>query len=194
MARLPGGRYAQFRSSEVEARGDVAEALTASLDFNTQPCELTYRLLLGSRLDPTQIDEFNHSACVHHSVDKFYDPSYEPPTPAEPEAKEGDEATTQKKDEEEQDPDKVIKNTRPAREEDGLADIEKIKRLYGYKKGGSGIRSAYGENYGLIEAEKDKWYCARGPEVQNGNDPKPKPTAEENKERSQGNWEERVAR
>ncbi|GAA5995172.1 hypothetical protein JCM5350_001858 [Sporobolomyces pararoseus] len=162
-------------------------------DFNTQPCELTYRLLLGSRIDDSsQIDEFNHSACVHHSVDKFYDPSYEPATPAEPEAKEGDETEPNS---EEEDPDKVIKNTRPARAEDGLADIEKIKKLFGYKEGGSGIRSAYGENYGLIEGEEENWYCSRGPEVQNGNDPKPKLKKEEVESRSKGvSWEERVQR
>ncbi|GAA6013380.1 hypothetical protein JCM11491_006372 [Sporobolomyces phaffii] len=162
-------------------------------DFNTQPCELTYRLLLGSPFSPALLDEFNHSSCVHHSVDKFYDPSYEPPTPAEPEAKEGDE---QPAGSDEEDPDKVIKNTRPARPEDGLADIDQIKRLYGYQEGrGSGLRSAYGENYGLIEGEQDKWYCARGPEVQNGNDPKPRLTAAEIEERSRGaTWDERVAR
>ncbi|GAA5907960.1 uncharacterized protein JCM6883_004072 [Sporobolomyces salmoneus] len=160
-------------------------------DFNTQPCELTYRLLLGSRIDKQQVDEFNHSACVHYSVDKFYDPSFEPPTPDEPEAKEGEEAVNQA----EEDPDKVIKNARPARPEDGLADIDKIKKLYGYKEGGSGIRSAYGENYGLVKGQEENWYCARRPEVQNGNDPKPKLTEEEVKERvGSVTWEERVAR
>lgn len=163
----------------------------ARLDFNTQPCELTYRLLLGARIDQEQVAEFDHSACVHYSVDKFYDPAFEPPTPAEPEAKEGDEATN----EDEQDPDKVIKNTRPARPEDGLADIEQIKKLYGYSEGGSGIRSAYGENYGLVRGEEDNWYCSRGPEVQNGNDPKPKLTKEQIEERHRGlTWEERVTR
>ncbi|GAA5922704.1 uncharacterized protein JCM15063_003398 [Sporobolomyces koalae] len=158
-------------------------------DFNTQPCELTYRLLLGSPLDPAQVAEFNHSACVHQSVDKFYDPTYEPPQPAVPEAKEGDGAQS-----EQEDPDKVIKNTRPATDDDGLADIEQIKQLYGYKEGGSGIRSAYGENYGLVKDERSKWYCSRAPEVQNGNDPEPKPTAAEQAERERGTWEERVAR
>jgi len=124
---------------------------------------------------------------VHHSVDKFYDPSYEPPTSSAPEAAEGDAP-------EQEDPDKVIKNTRPARREDGLADIEKIKRLYGYREGGSGIRSAYGESYGLVEEEKRKWYCSREPEVQNGNDPKPELTEGELEERSKGSWEERVLR
>jgi hypothetical protein len=76
-----------------------------------------------------------------------------------------------------------------------LADIEKIKKLYGYKEGGSGIRSAYGENYGLLTGEEENWYCSRGSEVQNGNDPKPKLTKEEIRARSEGaSWEDRVAR
>ncbi|GAA6059364.1 hypothetical protein JCM10212_003262 [Sporobolomyces blumeae] len=158
-------------------------------DFNTQPCELTYRLLLGAPLPQGQIDEFSHSTCVHHTVDKFYDPSFEPPSPAQPEAKEGE---TQG--DEENDPDKVIKNTRPSRPEDGLADIERIKALYGYKEGGSGLRSAYGETHGLVESEESKWYCRRNPEVQNGAEAKVVPTEEEQRERARGSWEERVLR
>ncbi|CEQ38789.1 SPOSA6832_00265, partial [Sporobolomyces salmonicolor] len=166
-------------------------------DFNTQPEELTYRLLLGAPLPFHLISDLERSTCVHQSVDKLHDPSYEPPMPPEPEAKEGDEATATAKADPSQDPDKVIKNSRPAMEVDGLATLEQLKKLYGYQEGagsGSGIRSAYGEAYGLVKGEEDKWYCARSPEVQTTNGSKVLPTEKEKEERSRGTWEERVRR
>ncbi|GAA5895854.1 hypothetical protein JCM5296_006684 [Sporobolomyces johnsonii] len=167
-------------------------------DFNTQPEELTYRLLLGAPLPSHLISDLERSTCVHQSVDKLHDPSYEPPAPPEPEAKEGDEAAaTASSADPSQDPDKVIKNSRPAAEADGLASLEQLKKLYGYQEGagsGSGIRSAYGEAYGLVKGEEDKWYCARSPEVQTASGSKVLPTEKEKEERSRGTWEERVRR
>ncbi|GAA5950624.1 hypothetical protein JCM21900_002530 [Sporobolomyces salmonicolor] len=166
-------------------------------DFNTQPEELTYRLLLGAPLPSHLISDLERSTCVHQSVDKLHDPSYEPPMPPEPEAKEGDEATATVKADPSQDPDKVIKNSRPAMEVDGLATLEQLKKLYGYQEGagsGLGIRSAYGEAYGLVKGEEDKWYCARSPEVQTANGSKVLPTEKEKEERSRGTWEERFRR
>lgn len=164
---------------------------------------MTYRLLTDAPVPQDLLDEFERSRVVHQSVDKLYDPSYEPPTPAEPEAKEGDEGNAAG-----EDPDRAIKNTRPARTEDGLASFEQlraiVRRAMGPSGGGAGaesttgeprgVRSAYGEAYGLIPSESDRWYCRRRPEVQMGDAPKVEESEAERDARLQGSWEERVRR
>lgn len=157
---------------------------------------MTYRLLTGAPLTDDLIADFDRSRVVHQSVDKLYDPSYEPPAPPEPEAKEGENATS---DDLSQHPDRVIKNTREATPDDGLATLEQLQAMFrqaGASSGGenAGVRSAYGESYGLIESERTNWYCDRKPEVQMGNGWKIQEEEAEKAKRQQGSWEERVRR
>lgn len=176
-------------------------------DLNTQPRELTYRLLNDAAVSQDLIDDFDRSRVVHQSVDKLYDPAYEPPTPPEPEAKEGDEVNSGDLS---QHPDRTIKNTREATPEDGLGTFEQLRDMIrgalsspsgsSSARGGGGggrgtrVRSAYGEAYGLIASEKERWYCSRKPEVQMGNGWRaPEPEAEK-EARRQGEMEERIRR
>ena len=173
-------------------------------DLNTQPRELTYRLLNDAAISQDLIDDFDRSRVVHQSVDKLYDPAYEPPSPPEPEAKEGDEVNSGDLS---QHPDRTIKNTREATPDDGLGTFEQLRDMIrgalsspsgasSAREGGGGtrVRSAYGEAYGLIDSEKERWYCSRKPEVQMGNGWRaPEPEAEK-EARRQGEMEERIRR
>ncbi|KWU46852.1 Endonuclease/exonuclease/phosphatase [Rhodotorula sp. JG-1b] len=173
-------------------------------DLNTQPRELTYRLLNDAAISQDLIDDFDCSRVVHQSVDKLYDPAYEPPSPPEPEAKEGDEVNSGDLS---QHPDRTIKNTREATPDDGLGTFEQLRDMIrgalsspsgasSAREGGGGtrVRSAYGEAYGLIDSEKERWYCSRKPEVQMGNGWRaPEPEAEK-EARRQGEMEERIRR
>ncbi|GAA5997232.1 uncharacterized protein JCM10292_000115 [Rhodotorula paludigena] len=168
-------------------------------DLNTQPRELTYRLLTGAPIPPDLVDDFERSRCVHFSVDKLHDPSFEPPAPPEPEAKEGEDVAS---DDLSQHPDRVIKNTRPATDEDGLATLEQLQLLFRHPSSPSPsspfstrrIRSAYGESYGLVPSERTKWYSSRPPEVQMGNGWRVPEPAEAQAAREEGTWDERVRR
>lgn len=168
-------------------------------DLNTQPRELTYRLLTGAPIPPDLVDDFERSRCVHFSVDKLHDPSFEPPAPPEPEAKEGEDVAS---DDLSQHPDRVIKNTRPATDEDGLATLEQLQALFHHPSSPSPsslsstrrIRSAYGESYGLVPSERTKWYSSRPPEVQMGNGWRVPEPAEAQAAREEGTWDERVRR
>lgn len=95
-----------------------------------------------------------------------------------------------------QDPDKVIKNCRAGVEEDGLGDLDALKKLYGYGGGGERARSAYGEVGGLIEGEEGKWYVDRKGEVQSAvaaaEAEEEQPEAVE--DRKKGSWDEKVRR
>lgn len=128
---------------------------------------------------------------------RSYDPSYEPPEPPAPEPKEGEDVPS---DDLSEHPDRIIKNSRPATEADGLATLEKLQALFRYPSSSSAgadkrrVRSAYGEAYGLVPSQSDRWYCARRPEVQMGNSWRvPEPEADV-VERQQGEWAERVRR
>ncbi|BGP21322.1 endonuclease [Rhodotorula toruloides] len=159
-------------------------------DLNTQPREMTYRLLTGAPLTDDLLADFERSRVIHHSVDKLYDPSYEPPAPPELEAKEGENVAS---DDLSQHPDRVIKNTREATPEDGLATLEHLQAMF-RQAGASVVRSAYGEAYGLVETERSKWYCDRKPEVQMGNGRKVQEEEAEKAKRQRGSWDERVRR
>ncbi|GAA5827265.1 hypothetical protein JCM11251_001199 [Rhodosporidiobolus azoricus] len=165
-------------------------------DFNTQPYELTYRLALSpsATVPDALLSDFERSRVVHHSVEKLYNPSFEPPTPAAVEPKEGD-------NEDFDDPtavrDKPIKNSRPGSvEEDGIVDLEALRKLFSPDGSGEGVRSAYGEAYGLCEAEQKRWYAERPPGVQAGSGwKKLEPDAEERQvQRREGSWDQRVQR
>ncbi|GAA5871919.1 hypothetical protein JCM3774_000728 [Rhodotorula dairenensis] len=180
-------------------------------DLNTQPRELTYRLLNDAAVSQELIDDFDRSRVVHQSVDKLYDPAYEPPAPPEPEAKEGDEVNSGDLS---QHPDRTIKNTREATPDDGLGTFEQLRDMFrramaapsasssgspapGRAQEGHGecrVRSAYGEAYGLIESEQNRWYCSRKPEVQMGNGWRTPESEADESARRRGAWDDRVRR
>ena len=94
-------------------------------DFNTQPAELAYCLLVHHPVTPAQIEDFYKSRVVHQSVDKIYDPDYVTPKVIAEEA--GSAA-------DELDPDKVIWKSRAATKEDGLLDVEDFMRLFAWNE------------------------------------------------------------
>ncbi|GAA5858788.1 hypothetical protein JCM8547_004988 [Rhodosporidiobolus lusitaniae] len=170
-------------------------------DFNTQPNELTYRLAISpsSSLPPPFLADFERSRVVHHSVDKFWDPSFEPPTPAQAEPKEGEDQL----DDPTEPKEKPIKNSRPGNEqEDGIVSLDTLRGLFARATGvgegeegeGKGVRSAYGEAYGKCPGEERRWYVDRKPEVQAGNGWRAQESEEEKEKRREGMWEERVKR
>ncbi|GAA5820510.1 hypothetical protein JCM3770_002280 [Rhodotorula araucariae] len=165
-------------------------------DLNTQPREMTYRLLTGAPIPPELVDDFERSRVVHMSVDKIYDPTFELPEPPAPEPKEGEDVASGDLS---QHADRIIKNSRSPTDGDGLATLEQLKALFRYPARGAAadeprVRSAYGEAHGLVPSEASRWYCARRPEVQMGDGWRvPEPPADI-AARQQGSWDERVRR
>ncbi|GAA5837274.1 hypothetical protein JCM9279_005638 [Rhodotorula babjevae] len=167
-------------------------------DLNTQPREMTYRLLTDAPISPDLVGDFERSRVVHQSVDKIYDPDYVPPEPPAPEPKEGEDVTS---DDLSQHPDRIIKNSRLPTEDDGLATLEQLQHLFRRPASPSSspararrVRSAYGESYGLIPSESQRWYCARKPEVQMGNGWRVAEPEADVAARLEGSWKERVER
>ncbi|GAA5898064.1 hypothetical protein JCM8208_000145 [Rhodotorula glutinis] len=175
-------------------------------DLNTQPREMTYRLLTGASISPDLVGDFERSRVVHQSVDKIYDPDYVPPEPPAPEPKEGEDVTS---DDLSQHPDRIIKNSRLPTEDDGLATLEQLQHLFRHPSSSSStstddattspaparrVRSAYGESYGLVSSESQRWYCARKPEVQMGNGWRVAEPEADVAARLEGSWAERVER
>ncbi|KAI5479379.1 Endonuclease [Pseudohyphozyma bogoriensis] len=159
-------------------------------DLNTQPCEITYRLVMRLSLTPEQEGGLERSTVVHHSVEKLYDPQWEAPPepePAQDGIHDGDLS---------QHPDRIIAHSRPGTEADGLASLEAIKKLFGYGEddASSQIRSAYGEAYGKIPSESSQWYCQRTPEVHSGSGWATQQDPKVVEARQAGEWEERVRR
>ena len=139
-----------------------------------------------------------------------YDPDYVPPEPPAPEPKEGEDVTS---DDLSQHPDRIIKNSRPPTKDDGLATLEQLQRLFGHPSSSSStrtdaaaaapeparaerrrVRSAYGESYGLVPSEAQRWYCARKPEVQMGNGWRVAEPEADVAARCEGSYAERVER
>ena len=133
---------------------------------------------------------------MHQSVDKFYDPTYVPPVEEESIKKAA--ADSIRGGDLSQHPDKVIRNSRTPEEGDGLAELEELKRLFGYSEGGEGgggeIRSAYGENYGKIPSEESNTYIDRTPEVASGSGWVIKEDPEVVRKRKIGTREEKIKR
>lgn len=147
--------------------------MLAGADFNIQPSEGSYRLLTGAALSAEQEDALALSSVVHRSWDEHRahlaasgstedaddqdikeDDDNEPSSSSAP-AAEGGEIYAQP----EGDEDRVLKNTRPARPEDGLLSLSELKSMY--KTYGKGSWSVYGRNYGRIEAESGNWFGER---------------------------------
>lgn len=168
-------------------------------DFNSQPNEITYRLLLGVPLTAADSADLARSTVIHQSVDLLHDPDWSPPpqTEAQLSAKHHSVRSGQTISADEDDEDKVIKNCRDATSEDGLATLEQLRELYSVATDVGPVRSAYGEIGGLITSEEGKWYVDRLGEAQGVNDPEVRPehVAQAIAERKAcGSLEERVRR
>ena len=94
-------------------------------DFNTQPAEFAYSLLMHHPVTQPQIDDFYQARVVHQSVDKIYDPDYVSPPHVVEDVEGGADAI---------DPDKVIWKSREAREEDGLLTVEEFMRIFSWSE------------------------------------------------------------
>jgi RNA exonuclease NGL2 len=107
-------------------------------DFNTQPMEIAYSLILSDKLDPIQADLLRQSTVVHHSVDKKYDPDYVSPDYVPPELRNTSNKTPEDTDAEEATAEggstgKMVRNSREGLEEDGLIGLEGLKTLFDYR-------------------------------------------------------------
>lgn len=105
------------------------------LDFNFGPSNAAYSLLVGDPLTEQQIVDIENSRVVHITID--------PSVPIADrnlaiQEEEGGEA------ESEQDPDRVIKNARVARPEDGLLGAVDLARLFAQPEAIGPLHSAYG--------------------------------------------------
>lgn len=144
-----------------------------SEDYNSQPQEITYRLLLGVPLTAGDYADLMRSTVIHQSVDLLHDPNWTPPPQSEAQlnAKHHSVRSGQTITADEDDEDKVIKNCRAATTADGLASLEELQQLYAAATETGPIRSAYGEIGGRFASEEGKWYVDRLGEAQGANDP-----------------------
>lgn len=81
------------------------------------------------------------------------------------------------------DEDRVLKNTRPARESDGLLSVEELRDMYRSSARGT-IESAYGSNYQRLQDETGNWYGERA-----GKPDQASPEAEREKLTREGYYE-----
>lgn len=153
--------------------------ILSNLDFNIQPSEGTYRLMTGASLSDAQIDAFNNSSVVHKTLDEYHvrqrqaqaagngengeDADEDMDEDEEGENKKGKQnkevATGETYAQPEGDEDRVLKNTRPARESDDLLSLDEIKAVY--NKYRQNMWSIYGRYYGLLDSEKGNVFGER---------------------------------
>lgn len=106
------------------------------VDFNFQPTEAAYSLLMGLPLLSSHEDALSDSRVVHVSID----PTIPITAPKATEDEEGEGSTSA-------DPDKVIKNARAAIKSDGLLSSEELSTLY---ETSTRPKSAYEEGQRLL--------------------------------------------
>ncbi|KNZ56199.1 hypothetical protein VP01_2470g6 [Puccinia sorghi] len=112
-------------------------------DFNDQPVGPSYRLLCGASMPQYQLDLLHESRLVHQSVDLLNNMSHHTYTTLE-----GDE-------------DRVFKDVRPARAEDGLLTLPELRALVGPQK----WRSLYGHwGHGMVGEEGNRFMDRRAEE------------------------------
>ena len=153
-----------------QGSGDAKRAHAIAIsDFNIQPSEGSYRLLTGAALSAEQEEDIRLSAVVHANLDEHKRRLAEAARCGAGGAE--DEADVKEDDDGEQpageeyaqpegDEDRVLKNTRPARESDGLLSVQELGDLYQSSVHGS-IESAYGSKYGRLQDETGNWYGER---------------------------------
>lgn len=147
--------------------------LSLPADFNIQPSEGTYRFMTGVPLSEAQKDTFNLSSVIHKSLDehnmrvreaeRLGRQDIEDDDIAEDEDDEkqdqGTNSTGETYAQPEGDEDRVLKNTRPARDTDGLLSLEEVQEVY--KKYSNNMWSVYGRYYGSIPEETGNWFGER---------------------------------
>ena len=107
------------------------------VDFNFNPSDATYSLLVGDSLTRAQEEDIKFSHVVHVSLD----PSV-PTDPQRASTDEEEEEGGEAQQDEENDPDRVIKNARKAVPEDGLLEPRELTELFASVPF---LRSAYDE-------------------------------------------------
>lgn len=112
-------------------------------DFNFGPSDAAYSLLVGDPLSEQQIEDIEKSRVVHVTIDPSV-PVLDPNL-AIKEDEEGGEVDP------EQDPDRVIKNARAAKSEDGLLGASDITRRFVQSDSIGPLISAYGQWRSLDE-------------------------------------------
>lgn len=148
-------------------------------DFNIQPSEGTYRFMTGLPLSEAQKDTFQLSSVIHKSLDEHNLKLREAEKLGQQEVEDDDIAEDEDDDKDDKgtsttgetyaqpegDEDRVLKNTRPARETDGLLSLEEIQKVY--SKHTHGMWSVYGRHYGSIVDETGNWFGERdGPKTE----------------------------
>ncbi len=121
-------------------------------DFNFTPADPAYSLLVGDPVLPAQAAALSASRVVHVTLDPSV-PLEDPKKVANDE--EGGEQP------EEEDPDRVIKNARPARQEDGLLEARELEQLFTSESAGRPLQSLY-DRWPLFSA--DRTFLSRAPE------------------------------
>ncbi|KAF7800026.1 hypothetical protein EIP86_011269 [Pleurotus ostreatoroseus] len=115
-------------------------------DFNFQPNDAAYSLLVGDTLLPDQLENLKISRVVHTTLD----PTIQLATPAAAAAED------QEEDESgggQSDPDKIITNARKARSEDGLLSDEELADLF---RRSWRVVSAYDTGLRAMQADSER--------------------------------------
>ena len=118
-------------------------------DFNSQPHEPLYSLLIGNPLTPKQTEDTLSSQVIHLSVDPSIKPSSASTEKEDEEDEAGGGAEINK---EQPDPDRVFTNTRGALPEDGLTSVKELEKIFTSLPP---LRSAYDEGYEKIFGAND---------------------------------------
>jgi RNA exonuclease NGL2 len=148
----------------------LPHSLRCLVDFNSQPTEALYSLLVGDPLTPDQVLELELSRVIHSSIDSSVKVSMgvsnstdgddddeedyheegatQDASPVTPTQSEDQQAQTGHEGQSETtgDPDRVLTNHRPAIPSDGLLSTPELVKLFRNYK----LRSAYGDSYGKI--------------------------------------------
>lgn len=123
-----------------------------SIDFNSQPSEALYALLVGDPLTQVQIRSMQTSRVVHISLD----PSITYVDPGGISKDEEDDEGGGRENGEDSDP--VLTNTRPAIPEDGLLSVPELVQLFPGPSSSlslPGLRSAYDSSFQSVLAESE---------------------------------------
>jgi RNA exonuclease NGL2 len=145
------------------------------LDFNIQPSEGTYRLMTGAPLSAAKEDALQLSTVVHKTLDDYNYKLREAERLGQESLDDqgGEDEDDEDKDDSagdtnptgevyaqpEGDEDRVLKNTRPARDSDGLLSLDEMKSVY--EKHRNNMWSLYGHYCGTIKGEAGNWFGER---------------------------------
>ena len=115
-------------------------------DFNFTPTDPAYSFLVGNKLTTQQLKVIEASRVIHSSID--------PSIPLTPAVSRGDEEGNTA----ENDPDRILTNTRTAKIEDGLLSDEELHSLFNLY---GPLRSVYDEGQRFAISEHDNVIGAR---------------------------------